>query len=161
MSESLSEIFLEESSIDDTPVTKSSEKGKTVTFIFYCLAFFSLGLVLASLGPAFPFLTNATNTTVGELSGVFTSRAIGYLIGSVVSGPLYDKFNGNVITGIALFFTGVSVFFVPFVESGILLGFITSFQGLAMGSLDTGGNVMLIYLLFILDLELVLLWRLL
>jgi FHS family Na+ dependent glucose MFS transporter 1 len=44
---------------------------------------------------------------VAELGYVFSARSVGYLFGSVVGGPLFDKLDGNKLLAVALFFTAI------------------------------------------------------
>lgn len=70
--------------------------------------------------------------------------SLGYLLGSFL-GPLYDKLPGNMLLAASMIIAGFGSILVTVVKSVFLLGFVVSFQGAAMGGLDCGANVMLIY----------------
>jgi len=110
--------------------------------------FASLGLLIASLGPALLGLQRQTGASAEELSFVFTLRSLGYLLGSAGSGFLLDKFPKSGTRGLALclFLTATCTGLIPFVGSVVALGALCSTQGAAMGVLDTVGNVLIIFL---------------
>jgi MFS family permease len=114
----------------------------------YCLflSFFAIGMALASLGPVFLELARQTNSTIGETGYLFPGRSVGYLLGSSVGGPLFDKYNGNRILSGGLFLASAGTALIPVVKHIWLEAIVTAAQGIAMGVLDTGGNVMLIRL---------------
>eukprot|EP01012_Entosiphon_sulcatum_P060453 TRINITY_DN8542_c0_g1_i1.p1 TRINITY_DN8542_c0_g1~~TRINITY_DN8542_c0_g1_i1.p1 ORF type:complete len:424 (+),score=54.26 TRINITY_DN8542_c0_g1_i1:20-1291(+) len=108
-----------------------------------CCGFVAIGMVLASLGPSQLELARNANVSLSSISFLFTSRSVGYLVGST-GGVLFDKFNGNRITGIALLVTGAASVCIPFLQKLPLLGTVTFFQGTSMGLLDSGGNLLLL-----------------
>ena len=116
------------------------------TFAAYCAAFFCLGLVIAAPGPSLARLRLQTHSSISQISSVFTARAVGYLLGSALAGPLFDKLPSNRLTCSSLCLTGALSLFIPYVSSVAVLGALLSFQGLSMGTLDTGGNVVCIWM---------------
>jgi len=119
---------------------------KTQVTLVYCLGFLSLGLVLASFGPSFKYFQKTTNATVSQLGLTVTIRALGYLIGSAIGGPLFDKYSGNILLASGFGFAAVGTALIPFATSVYLLGTFAAFQGFGMGFGDAGANVLLIYL---------------
>jgi FHS family Na+ dependent glucose MFS transporter 1 len=63
-----------------------------------------------------------------------------------VGGPLFDKYPGNLLLAGALSACAVGTFLVPLVTSIWLEGAFVILQGVAMGFLDTGGNVMTLFI---------------
>lgn len=61
--------------------------------LFYCYAYFLLGIIVASIGPVLPELSRRTNVTLNEggIGVITTSRSLGYLVGSIGSGVLVEK----------------------------------------------------------------------
>lgn len=106
--------------------------------IAYFIAFFGVGLVIASLGPIMIALSVQTSAAVDDLAFLFTSRAVGYLLGSVVSGALVDKLPGHRLMCAGLAANSVATGAFPLTSSIPLLAALSSVQGLAMGVLDTG-----------------------
>ena len=111
-------------------------------------AYVALGLLIASLGAAFLQLQHQTNSTPTELTFVFTLRSLGYLIGSAVGGVLLDVHptSGTPVIATALFATAVSTALIPSATSVLVLCILCCTQGMAMGTLDTVANVLIIYL---------------
>ena len=112
------------------------------------LAYIALGLLIASLGASFIQLQNQTNSTPSQLTFVFTLRSFGYLIGSAAGGILLDKFpqSGTPVIAIALFVTSISSALIPYADTVVVLCILCCTQGIAMGTLDTVANVIIIYL---------------
>src|SRR5437867_13210258 len=61
----------------------------------YYASFVVLGLVSAVLGPTLPGLADHTHSALSGISFLFTARAFGYLLGSFISGRLYDRMPGH------------------------------------------------------------------
>jgi len=120
-------------------------KTKQLITAIYCMGYIAMGLEIASVGPTLLELSRRTNTDVAFLGLLITSRAVGYVFGSFL-GPFYDKFPGHRMLSTMLFAAGGVCFFYPFIYDIYILGIVFFFHGLAMGAIDTGGNVLLIYL---------------
>jgi MFS transporter, FHS family, Na+ dependent glucose transporter 1 len=112
----------------------------------YFSAFFGLGLCLAVVGPSLLQLAANTGSGVDAIGSIFTWRAVGYLIGSVSGGQLFERLPGNPLLAIATLCCSIGTLFIPYCASLAALGLCTAVQGAAMGFLDTGGNVLLIRL---------------
>lgn len=110
--------------------------------------YFSLGLLIASLGPSLLGFERQTGSSTKILSLLFTARSLGYLLGSILGGILLDKFpvHGNRILSTGLFVTFAATALIPFAGTVLFLGVLISSQGLTMGILDTIGNVLLLWL---------------
>ncbi len=113
--------------------------------IGYFSAFISLGLTTASLGPALPFLAVNTKTQIGEVSILFSTKAAGYLLGSVVGGRLIDRLSGHLVVGIALLGIGASLVLSPILSLLPLLAGVMFILGMVEGVTDVGGNAMLVW----------------
>ena len=112
----------------------------------YAMSFWLLGIVIASLGPTLLFLSEQTGADLDLLGFIFPARSLAYLLGSAFSGPLYDRLPGNRLLATCLFVTTAGTAAIPFCPTVWLLAICVAMQGLAMGFLDTGGNVMLVWL---------------
>ena len=112
------------------------------------LAYIALGLLIASLGATFLQLQLQTSSTASQLTFVFTLRSFGYLVGSAAGGLLLDKYpsSGTPTIALALFATSISTALIPFAQTVAVLCVLCCTQGVAMGTLDTIANVMIIYL---------------
>jgi len=116
-----------------------------LTFVYYC-AFAYAGLMISSLGPALLRLAEQTNSSVSQLVWTFFARSVGYATASGFAGPLFDRMPGHRIVSVSILFTIFGALVIPFVPYLWLLAIIVVCQGMAMGCLDVGGNVMLIWL---------------
>ena len=114
------------------------------TFAYYG-AFIGLGLISASLGPTLPALAAQTNTALGQISFLFVTRSIGYLIGSLLGGRIYDRVTGHPVMAVSLLLMGVGMFVVPFVSLLWGLAIVLLAIGTAEGTLDVGGNALLVW----------------
>lgn len=114
------------------------------TFAYYG-AFVGLGLISASLGPTLPALAAQTNTELGQISFLFATRSIGYLIGSLLGGRIYDRVTGHPVMAVAMLMMGVGMFCVPFVSVLWGLAIVLLAIGTAEGTLDVGGNALLVW----------------
>ena len=110
------------------------------------LAFAVLGLSTALIGPALPDLAYATSSNIKEYTSVFFGRAIGFLIGVVVSGKIVDRYDQMVLIGLSIFICGVVLFTIGLLKSIWQVAAAISSIGFAMGILDTAGNVFVLQL---------------
>ena len=59
--------------------------------ISYYLLFMCLGLNLAITGPTLPALATQTGSRIGQMGLLFLASSIGYTIGTLVSGRIFDR----------------------------------------------------------------------
>jgi len=111
----------------------------------YCLAFVSLGMFLACVGPTLLRLAEQTGTAAKGISYVFFARALGYLLGSRAGGRLYDRVPGHPLISSALLMLGLLLALVPFAPCLALLLVTLFLAGFAGGTIDVGGNTMLVW----------------
>eukprot|EP00052_Salpingoeca_macrocollata_P026763 m.250248 g.250248 ORF g.250248 m.250248 type:complete len:515 (-) comp22637_c0_seq1:46-1590(-) len=127
-----------------------SRKRRHVVTFWLCAAFLSLGIIVAMLGPTLLDLGHQiglTHNVQAQMARVFTARSLGYLSGSVLGGYLMDRIkNPCFLICVSMTATAVGTGLIPLCRSLISIAALTSTQGLAMGMLDTGGNVLLLQL---------------
>eukprot|EP00117_Sycon_ciliatum_P033743 scpid33312/ scgid0850/ Sodium-dependent glucose transporter 1 len=111
--------------------------------VFLCLRV-AQGVILSMLGPTLLDLSHSTGEPLDVVSYVFTTRSIGYLIGSIVAGLLFDRFDANFLLAVSLCLSAVGTLIAPMWKKVVLLAMSTFVQGISMGFLDTGGNVLLL-----------------
>ncbi|XP_060086072.1 sodium-dependent glucose transporter 1A-like [Ylistrum balloti] len=124
--------------------TDPSYKEKVILSLSICWSFVILGWLVAQFGPSFLDLRIITNTDLKKASSYLTSGSVGYLVGSVISGLLFDRFN-KVLLLFVYTFTGV--FFsaiLPWCYMYELMMTVQFCRGFYGGGLDTGGNALLI-----------------
>lgn len=130
----------------DKPVLSANRKkpnwcGKFLKTLGLSAAFLALGLCLAVPGPTLLDLKDRVGATIEHMSYIFTARSIGYLFGSILGGFLFDHFDQQLQLSYTLLLTSIATIAAPWCTSLIVLAVMISFQGIAMGVLDTGGNV--------------------
>jgi FHS family Na+ dependent glucose MFS transporter 1 len=111
----------------------------------YFAAFFILGATMASLGPTLPYIASNTGAAAASLGLLFTLRSGGYLLGSLVSGQLYDRLTGHRLLGAAIFIGALDLAFIPQVSSFAVIITIMLLLGLFEATLDVGSNTQLVW----------------
>jgi MFS family permease len=69
------------------------------TSLIMILAFVVLGLSTALFGPAVPDLAFNTNSSIKQYTNIFWCRAIGFLIGVLISGKTVDHYDQMALIG--------------------------------------------------------------
>lgn len=111
----------------------------------YYLAFITLGLVSASIGPALPRLAEQVSVGVSAVSIIFTARSLGYLLGSLISGRAYDRFPSHLVMAAGLTLMALALLAIPAMPLLLLLAAMGLALGLGQGVVDVGGNVSLVW----------------
>jgi len=120
-------------------------KRKTAT-IGYFAGFVALGLAYAVLGPTLTDLAANVGTDLTRVAYVLSARGLGYLVGSLVGGRLYDTIEGNPVVAGSLLVAAVVLLAMPFVSVlWLLIGF-AFLLGAVLGAVDVGGNTLLVWL---------------
>ena len=114
------------------------------TFAYY-VAFIGLGLEVAAIGPTLTALAAQTQVSLTTISYVFPAGAIGYLIGSLVGGRLYDRWPGHPVMAIMLAGIVVCMALVPLAIWLPLLLAVLFALGFVGGATDVGGNALLVW----------------
>ena len=123
----------------------STNRTRLYVTIGYCAAFVALGLTNASLGPTLTALATNTRAALAQISYGFTARALGYLVGSVLGGRLYDRRPGNPVMGTTLLLMALSMALVPLIPVLWMLIAMLLLVGLFEGVVDVGGNTLLVW----------------
>jgi fucose permease len=130
--------------LTDSSVPKA--QGRLSQTAGYYLAFIALGLVTASLGPTLEALGKNVQAPLDQISGLFTAYALGYLVGSLLGGRVYDRAQGHAVMGGVLLVLALLMALMPLVPwLGLLFG-VTLLRGAASGTVDVGGNTLLVWL---------------
>jgi FHS family Na+ dependent glucose MFS transporter 1 len=119
-------------------------KPLAATLAFY-FAFILLGLTTAVTGPTLPELANRTSSRIDQISFIFVTSSLGYMVGSWLGGNAYDRLPGNRILPFALITLALTAAYIPTASQLIFLtlGFLV--LGFAQGVIDVGGNTLLIW----------------
>jgi FHS family Na+ dependent glucose MFS transporter 1 len=111
----------------------------------YFALFVGLGLVTSTLGPTLPALAAQAGAALDQVSLLFTSHALGYMLGALLGGRLYDRIRAHPILVAMLGLMVVGVALVPILPSLWLLAAVWWLVGLAGGALDVGGNTLMVW----------------
>lgn len=111
-----------------------------------CWSFITLGWSSGMGGPTFPDLRLIVQKDISAASWLFTVGAIGYVVGSLVFGVLYDRLNKLLILAFSTF--GFAVFngAKPWCSLYPVMLLIQFLVGAFCGGLDTGGNADIPYI---------------
>jgi len=126
-------------------IRRSSEvivRPLSLTAAYYA-AFLALGLTVGSLGPTLPSLAKQTHVGLSAISYLFTARSMGYVLGSVRGGHLFDRRSGNPVMAVMLGLMAIMMALVPLVPYLWLLLVVMIILGAAESALDVGGNTLL------------------
>lgn len=124
--------------------TDPTYKDKVILSLSICWSFVILGWLVGQFGPSFLDLRIITNTDLKKASSFLTSGSVGYLVGSLISGLLFDRFNKILLL---FLYTFTGVFFSAIIPWCFLYELMMTVQfcrGFYGGGLDTGGNALLI-----------------
>jgi FHS family Na+ dependent glucose MFS transporter 1 len=114
------------------------------TFGYYFL-FICLGLDAAILGPTLPALASQTTSKLGEMGLVFLVGSIGYTLGTIIGGRVFDRLPGHPVLGMAQLCAAVLIFFIPLARALWVLLAILVCKGFAEGFINTGANALLVW----------------
>ena len=101
---------------------------------------------MALSGPALPWLAQHTNSRLDQISAIFVASSFGYLVGSLIGGQVYDRFEGHRIQALALLLISMSAALVPVLHSLWFLVAILFLLGIFQGGLDVGCNTLLTWI---------------
>jgi len=125
-----------------TPRIRSGAISKTAA---YYLAFVALGTTGAVLGPTLSGLAKHSHTQLSQISLLFTAGWLGYLLGSLLGGRLYDRRLGHPVMAAALLVMAATLALAPLPAFFWLLFAVFLILGIAQGTLDVGGNTLLVW----------------
>ena len=128
-----------------TTVARPASANRLVQTAIYYATFIALGLASASLGPTLGGLAQHTHTRLSEISFTFSARALGYLIGSLVGGRIYDRWPGHVVMVGVLVVMAAMLALAPMMPLLWLLTAVLLVLGMGEGAMDVGGNTLLMW----------------
>jgi FHS family Na+ dependent glucose MFS transporter 1 len=111
----------------------------------YFAAFIALGLTVGSLGPTLPGLAEQTHVGLSAISYLFTARSIGFALGAVRAGKLFDSRPGNPLMAAMLVAMALMMALVPLAPRLSLLLVVMLILGAAEAVLDVGANTLVVW----------------
>jgi fucose permease len=130
---------------DATIALNAANRLKRNQTAAYFVAFIGIGLIAGVLGPTLPGLAENTASRLNQISVLFTTQALGWLIGSLVSGRWYDRAPAHPLIGGLILLAAAMLALAPLVPSIALLAAIMFVVGFGGGAIDVGGNTLLIW----------------
>ncbi|MFT7802931.1 monocarboxylate transporter 10 [Arapaima gigas] len=118
--------------------------GQWTITLTLCASFLGLGMSISVLGPTLGDLATNVKQNISSISHVFVGRSAGYMGGSILAGLLFDYMNPHLLLGLSMLLTAFGMMAVAFCSNAVLLTALMSCIGVSMGSLDTGGNVLIL-----------------
>ena len=126
--------------------TASEPAGKMSTTTAYYAAFVALGLSIAVLGPTLPGLAEQTHSHLSQISYLFTAHALGYLLGSLQAGQIFDRVRGHPVMAAMLLVMAAALVLIPLMPMLWLLMAAVLILGMAGAILDVGANALLVWI---------------
>lgn len=111
----------------------------------YFYAYILTGMIVASLGPSLPTFAANTLTPLKDIGVIFSAYFLGRMTGAMLLGRFYDRIPGHRLLSATLFSLAVIALIVPHLRSLYLLIALLYLFGTACGSLDVGGNTLLVW----------------
>ena len=116
------------------------------TTLIYFWAFIALGLTTASIGPTLDALASQTSASLEQISLLFPVRSLGYLIGALLAGRLFDRLPGHPLMALGLALMAAGMALTPTLPLLPLLMLVLLAVGLGEGMLDVGTNTLIVWL---------------
>ena len=108
-------------------------KPKRIGSLIRSFGYFAImglfGLLISSLGPVLPDLSNQVSVPLDVLSLIFTARAFGFLFGSLLGGKLFDNYKGHPLFAIFFLLLSLMTIMLPLCTSFWMLVGIVFFSG--------------------------------
>ena len=124
----------------------ASAKSESIRHTFgYYFLFICLGLDMAISGPTLPALATQTGSRLGQMGLLFLASSIGYTLGTLVSGRIFDRVRGHPVMGIAQLFVAALLVLIPLTPWLWILLAILVCKGFAEGFINTGANILMVW----------------
>jgi FHS family Na+ dependent glucose MFS transporter 1 len=120
--------------------------GKLRIAAAYYPTYILVGLMLTSIGPCMKALEEQSGSSKGEISFLVVVLSLGYIAGSLLGARLYARVAGNRILTSALLAMAAFTIAVPWLGSLWLLIVMFALIGVALGTMDVGGNTLMVWL---------------
>ncbi len=126
-----------------------TKPSKTTIFLLTVgcfLAFFVFGFTDNLKGPTLPAMLAELNFSYGTGGNIFFGEYLGFLIATLITGILADRFGLKSVILLAGIFLGIGVGGYSFFSSAVLLSGSLFVLGLGLGSLELGPNAIIVSL---------------
>jgi fucose permease len=126
-----------------------TKTSKTIVFLLTAgcfLSFFVFGFTDNLKGPTLPAMLAELNISYGTGGNIFFGEYLGFLIATLITGILADRFGLKSVILLAGFFLGIGVSGYSFFQSAILLSGSLFITGMGLGALELGPNAIIVSL---------------
>lgn len=103
-------------------------------------------MAAASLGPTLPGLAEQVGVQISRMGFLFSARSVGFLLGALLVGRLYDRLPGHRLLTLALFGVALLMAMVPLLSSFWLITAVFFLLGLSESGIDVGSNTLIVWL---------------
>ena len=110
---------------------------------FAIMGFF--GLLISSLGPVLPDLSDQVSIPLDVISLVFTARAFGFFCGSLLGGKLLDNYKSHPFFTVFFLLLSLMTIMLPLNTSFWLLIGIVFIQGISLGFVVVGASTLIVW----------------
>jgi fucose permease len=111
----------------------------------YWISFLATGLSLSILGPAVTELRERSGADIGDIGVLFAGQSAGFVVGALVGGRLYDRFDGHRVFAGALTVVACGLALVPSLSSLLPLFGAFVLVGVGASAADVGANALLLW----------------
>ncbi|HOE70880.1 MAG TPA: MFS transporter [Brevefilum sp.] len=115
-------------------------------FLIYAIVYISVGIGISMLGPLLPFLADQVSVSLGQMGFAFTAQNLGYLIGSLSGGWLFDRVRTHRLMTLFLLVMILTGFLIPLMSWFSTLLIVLFFFGLGVGAIDVGTNLNMVWI---------------
>lgn len=109
----------------------------------YYLSYVALGTVSPALGPALPFLAERVGISLDVASGLFSAKALGFMVGSFFTGRVLERLPAHGVIQVALLVTALSMLALSLTPIFGFLLIVLFVAGFATAWLDVGSNILI------------------
>ncbi len=118
------------------------EYNKKLIFISACMGMLIFGIVMAVLGAVLPSVIEKFQIDMGDAGSLFLIMNLGMLLGSVVFGPLVDRYGYKGLLALCAFLVFASIEGIAISPSVNILRISLFLVGFAGGSINGGTNAL-------------------
>jgi len=113
--------------------------------VAYYISYITIGFATGIIGPTLQGLAGQTGAMLKGISLLFPVLSVGYLIGSLTSGHIFDRIKGHPVIAGAIVLMAAAMALVPAVSLFWILMLLFFIIGLASSCVDVGGNALIIW----------------
>lgn len=113
---------------------------KTWKTVAYYLSFVVIGVTTASIGPSIPSFAENIGASLAITGTLFVFHRIGYMLGSLGGGALFDRVAPKFVISTAMVVVGAGLLLLPQWRQAAGIFATILFVGLAQGTTEVGAN---------------------